>query len=254
MIVMERLESERIFHNFQASDRAAYYARHAQDLFVKDENYLAHESWIRPAFRMLGDLHGRDLLDYGCGHGMASVVMARQGARVVGFDLSEGYIREAQLRAKVNQVDIQFQVADAEELPFHDHSFDAVWGCAILHHLDLAKAGRELRRILRPHGVAVFCEPWGGNPLLSLVRRYLPYPGKHRTRDEKPLQNSDLDPLRIHFPSLQMHGFQLLGMFRRFWNREPGTNSRIDRWDQSLLAHVPILQNWCRYMVIVLRA
>ena len=51
---------------------------------------------------------------------------------------------------------------------------DAVWGNAILHHLDLAKAGRELRRVLAPGGVAVFCEPWGGNPLLAFARRALP--------------------------------------------------------------------------------
>jgi len=48
----------------------------------------------------------------------------------------------------------------------------------ILHHLDLTVAARELRRVLRPGGVAVFCEPWGGNPLLNFARRRLPYAGK----------------------------------------------------------------------------
>src|SRR5437764_10045575 len=32
-------------------------------------------------------------------------------------------------------------------------SFDAVWGNAVLHHLDLPTAARELRRVLRPNGV-----------------------------------------------------------------------------------------------------
>src|SRR5439155_1268416 len=76
-------------------------------------------------FQQLGALHGLDVLDYGCGHGMAAVVLARRGARLTAFDLSPGYLYEARRRAEANGVTIHFAQADGEHLPFTDGSFDA---------------------------------------------------------------------------------------------------------------------------------
>ncbi len=121
---------------------------------------------------------------------MASVVLARRGGRVTAFDLSPGYLQEARRRTEANGVNVSFVRADGERLPFADASFDRVWGNAVLHHLDVTIAARELHRVLAPGGVAVFCEPWGENPLLNLARRRLPYPGKERTPDEIPLRGA----------------------------------------------------------------
>ncbi len=252
MLAMERLLTEQHFHDRQAEERAAYFAGHRDELVFADRDYLDHETWIRPAFAQLGDLRGKDVLDYGCGHGMASVVLARRGARVSGFDLSSGYIAEARQRAEVNGVHVVLRQADAEELPFADGSFDSVWGCAILHHLDLERAGRELKRVLRPGGVAVFCEPWGENPLLRLSRSWLPYPGKERTPDEKPLRWRDLQPLRQMFRRVEIEGMQFLGMVRRLWRRAPRPAGWLDRVDSVLLRRFHFLKNWCRYVVIEL--
>lgn len=253
MIAMERLESEQHFHDRQAEERLAFYAQHFSKFVFTDDDYLDHETWIRPAFGQIGDVRGKDVLDYGCGHGMAAVVLARRGARVTGFDLSSGYVDEARQRAEANGVAIRFQQADAEHLPFEDQSFDAVWGCAILHHLDLDRAGRELRRVLRPGGIAVFCEPWGGNPLLNFARRRLPYPGKGHTPDEHPLRSNDLAPLRAIFPRLAVRGFQFLGMLRRVLYRQPIAGDCLDRWDATLLSRFPVLEKWCRYVVLTLQ-
>ena len=248
-----RLLAEQHFHDAQAAERAARFADLA-GLRFRDADYLDHETWIRPAFDMLGDVRGRPVLDYGCGHGMASVVLARRGAVVTGFDLSAGYVGEARRRAAANEVAAEFRQADAEALPFPDRSFDAVWGCEILHHLDLRSAGAELRRVLKPGGVAVFCEPWGGNPILEFARRHLPYPGKHRTPDERPLRPADLAPLRESFPFLTVRGFQFLGMARRLVRREGRAGGRLDRWDAALLRRWPRLEKMCRYVVLQLRA
>ncbi|MFL5341115.1 MAG: methyltransferase domain-containing protein, partial [Gemmataceae bacterium] len=222
-----------------------------QSLRFSDDCYLDHETWIRPAFVRLGDLAGRTALDYGCGHGMASVVMARRGATVTAFDLSAEYVAEARRRAADNGVLVQFAQADGHALPFADASFDAVWGNAILHHLDLAIAGRELRRVLRPGGVAVFCEPWGENPLLRWARRRLPYPGKERTRDEEPLRAADLAGLRQSFPDVQVDGFQLLTMVRRVIRIRP-LLSMLEACDRRLLRSGRA-QKWCRYVVLTMR-
>src|SRR5262249_25493392 len=179
---MDRLRSEQHFHDRQARERAS-----AVRLRFDDADYLDHETWIRPAFAQLGEVRGLPVLDYGCGHGMAAVVLARAGAHVTAFDLSSGYVEEARARARANGVHVELVQADGERLPFADGAFDRIWGCAVLHHLEVRTAGRELRRVLRPDGRAVMCEPWGGNPLLQLARERLPYPGKHRTADERPL-------------------------------------------------------------------
>ena len=104
---------------------------------------------------------------------------------------------------------------------------------------------------MKPGAVAVFCEPWGGNPLLALARRWLPYPGKHRTPDERPLSRRDLAPLRTIFPAIEVEGFQLLGMLRRVW-KVPRLYRWLDRIDAQLLRRAAF-GNWCRYAVITLR-
>jgi len=248
----ERLRHERFFHDRQARQRAATFAAEPDRLRFDDADYLRHETWIGPAFAALGDVAGRHVLDYGCGHGMAAVVLARRGAQVTAFDLSPGYLQEAHSRAAANGVSIDFVQADAERLPFAAASFERVWGNAILHHLDLKQAAIELRRVLRPGGVAVFCEPWGGNPLLRWARRRLPYSGKGHTHDEEPLLPHHLRPLRQVFGSIEIRGFQLLSMARRIL---PSGRlvAGMERLDQVLLPRFPSLQSYCRYVVLTLR-
>jgi SAM-dependent methyltransferase len=191
-------------------------------------------------------------LDFGCGHGMAAVVLARLGARVTAFDLSPGYLAEARLRARANGVRVAFVQADGECLPFADHAFDRVWGNAVLHHLQPRAAARELYRVLKPGGLAVFCEPWGGNPLLAFARRLLPYPGKQRTPDEEPLRRRQVTLLRDVFPDLHVEGFQLVSMLRRVLPSGRMVTA-LDRCDAFLLRRVRGLQHFCRYVVLTLR-
>jgi SAM-dependent methyltransferase len=248
---MDRLAAEQTFHDRQARDRALS-LRDGDALRFADDAYLDHETWIRPALARLGDVGGLPVLDYGCGHGMAAVVLARRGARVTAFDLSPGYLTEARRRALANGETVEFLQADAERLPFADGCFARVWGNAILHHLDVRQAARELHRVLQPGGIAVFCEPWGENPLLAWARRRLPYPGKERTADEQPLRRRHLHPLREVFPSLEVEGCQLLSMARRVLR--PGRLiSGLEWCDARLLRLAPSLSRFCRYVVLTLR-
>jgi SAM-dependent methyltransferase len=196
MLATDRVTTEQLFHDEQANERRDWFAAHPEKLSFDEEWFLNHETWVRPALARLGDVQGSRVLDYGCGHGMASLVLAHRGAVVTALDLSPAYLAEAAARARVNHAAIRFVQACGERLPFADTSFDRVWGSAILHHLDLPRAAAELRRILKPGGNAVFCEPWGGNPLLEWARRRLAYPGKRRSLDERPLRQDDLEVLR----------------------------------------------------------
>lgn len=248
MPATDRLRREREYHDQQARARAVTFARQPHRLEFSDAEYLDHESWIRPAFARLGDVRGKAVLDWGCGHGMAAVVLARGGAAVTACDLSAGYVAEARQRAQANGVQVRCLVADAQRLPIDDQSFDAVWGHAILHHLDVPEAARELRRVLRPGGVAVLCEPWDGNPLLRLARRWI----AGHTPDEEPLRPSHVRQLSEVFDHVEVEGYQLLAMFRRVVPRS-GLRSALLRQDDRLLGRCPRLQRYCRYVVITLR-
>lgn len=250
MIATDRLDRERHFHDAQARERAATFAAEPQRLRFADADYLDHESWVRPAFARLGDVAGRRVLDYGCGHGMAAVVLARAGARATACDLSAGYVAEARRRAAANGVAVACVQADAQRLPFAAGSFDAVWGHAILHHLDVPTAAGELKRVLRPGGVCVLCEPWGGNPLLRAARRWLPYAGKGHTPDEKPLREPQVRQFAAAFGDIEVEGYQLLAMLRRAW---PGPAGLLRRGDERLLGRWPSLARYARYVVLSAR-
>lgn len=229
---ISRKIAERRFHDLEAGNRARTYNQEPRRLQFTDDEYLNHASWVRSAFARLGDVRGRRVLDLGCGHGMAAVVLARRGAAVTACDLSAGYVAEARRRAAANEVDVAFAVTDAEILPFADRSFDAVWGHAILHHLDVAAAGRELRRVLQPRGAAVLCEPWAGNPLLTAARRW-----RRHTADEQPLRPRDVGLLRNWFEVVDVTPHELTR-----W-------ATVDRW---AFQFAPVARRWCRYVVVEL--
>jgi SAM-dependent methyltransferase len=147
---------------------------------------------------------GKVVLDYGCGDGASSAKLLALGARhVYGLDLGEAAITKARARGLANAT---FVVGDAHRLPWPDQTFDVVVGRAILHHLDLATATRELVRALRPGGKLFFVEPLYHNPLAALFR--LLTPGA-RTQDEKPLTRADVLRMERHFETSD-HGYSLL--------------------------------------------
>jgi SAM-dependent methyltransferase len=145
----------------------------------------------------LQDVKGLRILDLGCGHGDQSLRLIRRGAVVSGIDISNSYIKSAQAAARdagFNEAQFRFAVMDAHNLEFPDDTFDIVVGRGILHHLDLDVSLKELNRVLKPGGRALFREPLAANPLLKLFRKLTP---KARTVDEKPLTREDLDRLSI---------------------------------------------------------
>lgn len=93
-----------------------------------------------------------DVLEVGCGGGQLASRLAQENAsaRVVATDLSARMVELASARGVVAQV------ADVQQLPFADASFDVVAALWMLYHVpDLDRALTEVRRVLRPGGLLV---------------------------------------------------------------------------------------------------
>ena len=93
------------------------------------------------------------VLDVAAGNGNATMAAARRFARVVSTDYVPHLLEKGARRAKAEEVDIEFQVADAEALPFEDGSFDvALSTFGAMFTPDHARAARELTRVVRGGG------------------------------------------------------------------------------------------------------
>jgi len=127
------------------------------------------------------------VLEYGCFNGWSIPALTTCAPRrILGIDISENAIAEA----KLNHGSVaDFGVMDCHRLALADESLDVVVGRAILHHLDFDAAIREVRRVLKPGGHAVFIEPLRDNPAGKLVRLLTP---RARTRDELPLSRAQI--------------------------------------------------------------
>jgi ubiquinone/menaquinone biosynthesis C-methylase UbiE len=98
----------------------------------------------------------RDVLEVGCGLGTDGINFARAGARYTGIDLTEASIALVRKRFEIEGLPACLKVADAEQLPFADASFDLAYSHGVLHHTpDTARAICELHRVLRPEGTAM---------------------------------------------------------------------------------------------------
>jgi SAM-dependent methyltransferase len=139
---------------------------------------LLHAAQLEPGMRVI---------DIGGGGGDPSLEAAASvGPRghVTVTDISEGMLETArQFALEDGLTNLDYRLADAEHLPFADHSFDrALCRCAVMFLADQLAALREIRRVLKPIGCAAFLA-WGpleANPFFSgvfmAIGKVLPLP------------------------------------------------------------------------------
>lgn len=112
--------------------------------------------------------HASNILDVGCGIGGSSLYLAqRYNARATGITLSPVQAKRAQERAGELGLSARanFQVADALNMPFADHSFDLVWTLESGEHMpDKAKFLAECYRVLQPGGTLIMAT-WCHRPV-----------------------------------------------------------------------------------------
>lgn len=211
--------------------------------------YVAGSPGLTGALEFLGDLRDRRVLEYGCGMGQFTLMLALAGARVTAFDLSPRSVDVTRKRLEAHGAHADVTVAAGEELPFPDAAFEVVVGESVLHHIDPQAGPAELARVIEPGGRAAFGEPMGMNPVLNFAREHLPYRFKAERGADVPLSYDDIRAWGSGFREVHVREVQLLSMVERLF----GYDTRIPvlrRADDVLLRRVPRLRRYCRYVAL----
>jgi SAM-dependent methyltransferase len=207
------------------------------------------------AYSLLGDVAGKRVVDFGCGSGANTALLAGRGAHVWAIDISEDLLRLGRRRLSVSgRADgATFIAGSAHDLPLPDNSIDVVFGIAILHHLDLELVSREVRRVLTPGGRAIFQEPVRNSAVIRFVRSLIPYRAPDISPYERPLTDAELDRFAAAFQSRTVRAFglphvqigPLLPIVKNYERALYG-------WDRRLLAAMPPLARYASIRVIAL--
>ena len=142
-----------------------YEAQHSEQL---THNPMAWGCWSVPESRLhvLGDVSGKDVLEFGCGAARWSIALAKRGARAVGLDVSASQLEHARRNMRDAGVDFPLLHASAEAVPLTDASFDIVF-CdhGAMTYCDPRRTVPEAGRILRQGGLLAFS---AATPILNV--------------------------------------------------------------------------------------
>jgi demethylmenaquinone methyltransferase/2-methoxy-6-polyprenyl-1,4-benzoquinol methylase len=118
--------------------------------------------WRKKAINLLKPLNPRQILDVATGTGdFAIQALTLKPEKVTGVDISEGMLEMGRKKLKARTLEhlIELKSGDSENLPFADHSFDAVTvGFGVRNFENLERGLREIYRVLKPNGQIVVLE------------------------------------------------------------------------------------------------
>jgi ubiquinone/menaquinone biosynthesis C-methylase UbiE len=115
-------------------------------------------------------LHGKNVLDMGCGYGTTTAYVTSQGYNCIGIDYDQSAIDSALKRFP----GCKYQFANAEALPFENDYFDVIIMRDALHHFkgeaDFEKVKTELLRVTKKDATVIFFDP-NVNFMLRTMRK-----------------------------------------------------------------------------------
>ena len=130
-----------------------------EEKFSKEyfEKIEAHRYAVEPeifSFAQFTRFAGAKVLEVGIGAGTDFLQWTRAGALTYGIDLTEEALENVRHRLEIYGLKAQeIRVADAENLPFADNSFDLVYSWGVIHHSpNTKKCLEEIIRVVKPGG------------------------------------------------------------------------------------------------------
>lgn len=118
--------------------------------------------------KLIGNIKGKNILEIGCGGAQCGIAMAKQGAKVIGIDISKEQLNFARDLAEKNNVKINFYQGDIENLKqIKSNSQDLVFTAWALHYVEnLDKCFKEVYRALKKGGTFILSLP---NPISRII-------------------------------------------------------------------------------------
>ena len=119
---------------------------------------------LRAALQLLEPFPSAEVLDFGTGLGWLSRVLARLGMRVHACDIAASALRLSEAFTLKREPElagrISYHLLDGPKIPLPDNSMDRIFSYDALHHVpQYEPVLKEMARVLRPGGIAVFVEP-----------------------------------------------------------------------------------------------
>ncbi len=122
---------------------------------IADFRYKIECPWLKPTFKF-EQYKDKKVLEVGVGDGIDHLELAKAGAILTGIDITPKSIELTKKNLELHGYKSNLLIADAENLPFEDDSFDVIYSFGVLHHTpDTQKAVKEIYRVLKPQGKAV---------------------------------------------------------------------------------------------------
>jgi SAM-dependent methyltransferase len=171
---------------------------------------LVADTQARVLLEFVGRTQGRSVLDVGTGTGRAALLMAANGAKVIGIDASEQMLGIARQRAVEQGVSVTFATGDAHALQFNDRSFEVVVSLRVIMHTPrwLDCVG-ELCRVADQLVILDYPSSRSVAALQSLVRRVVAAVGG-KTEPYRVFAHADVEA------ALKRSGFRIRSSHRQF--------------------------------------
>ena len=201
------------------------------------------------------------VLDVAAGNGNATLAAARRGAEVTSTDYVPALLDNGRKRAAADGLDVTFQVADAEALPFADANFDAVVSTfGVMFTPDQDKAAAEMLRVCRAGGrigMANWTPESFVGQLFKTIGAYIPpTPGARspalwgtdaRLHEMFGIQAGDISIARRHFVFRYRSAAHWLDVFRSFYGPLRKAFAALDAEKQTKLEYdvLALLNRMC---------
>jgi len=138
--------------------RARTFYRFLSKVYDRVNPVFWNEKMRDEALGIFGVSEGDHVLDVGCGTGFATAGLVERGADVDGLDQSVHQLAKAREKDELDGV--RFVRGDAENLPYADETFDAVWSSGSIEYWPSpVDALAEAKRVTKPGGRALVVGP-----------------------------------------------------------------------------------------------
>jgi ubiquinone/menaquinone biosynthesis C-methylase UbiE len=133
---------------------------------LNTKGWMYNEHLEMPAtLKLIGNIKGKKVLDFGCGTGIYTKILKEKGANVKGFDISDSMLKIAKEYCK----GVEFKKGTGNKIPYNE-KFDIILASLVIDYFkDWNKPLKEVHRVLNTKGYFIFSM---GNPITETSIRY----------------------------------------------------------------------------------